>query len=104
MKEFFEQYYPLIIMGAILGVFALIFLIAYLLIKNKKEAIGFDRNIPDKEIVRRLLAYAKPYWKGFVFVLLLMVFSSRRFWVTTAMAGIPSVMRDIVPCFSSPAA
>ena len=75
MKEFFEQYYPLIIMGAILGVFALIFLIAYLLIKNKKEAIGFDRNIPDKEIVRRLLAYAKPYWKGFVFVLLLMVFS-----------------------------
>ncbi len=75
MKEFFEQYYPLIIMGAILGVFALIFLTAYLLIKNKKEAIGFDRNIPDKEIVRRLLAYAKPYWKGFVFVLLLMVFS-----------------------------
>ena len=75
MKEFFEQYYPLIIMGAILGVFALIFLIAYLLIKNKKEAIGFDRNIPDKEIVRRLLAYAKPYWKGFIFVLLLMVFS-----------------------------
>ena len=75
MKEFFAQYYPLIIVGAALGVFAIIFLLAYLLIKNKKESMGFDRNIPDKEIVRRLLTYAKPYWKGFVFVLLLMVFS-----------------------------
>ncbi len=75
MKEFFAQYYPLIIVGAVLGVFAIIFLLAYLLIKNKKESMGFDRNIPDKEIVRRLLTYAKPYWKGFVFVILLMVFS-----------------------------
>lgn len=75
MKEFFAQYYPLIIVGAALGVFVIIFLLAYLLIKNKKESMGFDRNIPDKEIVRRLLTYAKPYWKGFVFVLLLMVFS-----------------------------
>ncbi|MBQ2740550.1 MAG: ABC transporter ATP-binding protein [Clostridia bacterium] len=75
MKEFFAQYYPLIIVGAVLGVFAIIFLLAYLLIKNKKESMGFDRNIPDKEIVRRLLTYAKPYWKSFVFVLLLMVFS-----------------------------
>ena len=64
MKEFFAQYYPLIIVGAALGVFAIIFLLAYLLIKNKKESMGFDRNIPDKEIVRRLLTYAKPYWKG----------------------------------------
>ena len=71
----FETYYPLIIMGAILGVFSLIFAIAYALMKNKKEAIGFDRNIPDKEIIRRLLAYAKPYWKGFAFVLFLMIFS-----------------------------
>ncbi len=72
---FFEQYYPLIIMGSILGAFALIFAISYALIKNKKESIGFDRTIPDKEIIKRLLAYAKPYWKGFAFVLLLMVFS-----------------------------
>lgn len=71
----FETYYPLIIMGAILGVFSIIFATAYALIKNKKEAIGFDRNIPDKEIIRRLLTYAKPYWKGFAFVLVLMIFS-----------------------------
>ena len=71
----FETYYPLIIMGAILGVFSLIFIVAYALIKNKKEAIGFDRHISDKEIVKRLLKYAKPYWKGFVFVFALMLFS-----------------------------
>lgn len=72
---FFKQYYPLIIMGAVLGVFALLFLLAYALIKNKKESIGFDRNIPDREIIKRLLKYAKPYWKGFVVVLLLTIFS-----------------------------
>ncbi len=71
----FETYYPLIIMGAVLGVFSLIFILAYALIKNKKESMGFDRNIPDREIVKRLLHYAKPYWKGFLLVLALMVFS-----------------------------
>ena len=72
---FFKQYYPLIIMGAILGVFALLFLLAYAFIKNKKESIGFDRNIPDSEIIKRLLVYAKPYWKSFVAVLFLTLLS-----------------------------
>lgn len=72
---FFKQYYPLIIMGAILGLFALLFLLAYALIKNKKESIGFDRNIPDSEIIKRLLVYAKPYWKSFVVVLFLTLLS-----------------------------
>ena len=75
MKDFFEQYYPLIIVGAVLGVLSVVFLVSYLLIKNKKETMGFDRNIPDKELARRLLLYAKPYWKSFVAVILLMVFS-----------------------------
>ena len=75
MKEFFEQYYPLIIVGAVLGVISVVFVLCYAFIKNKKETMGFDRNIPDKEILRRLLAYAKPYWKSFVAVLLLMIFS-----------------------------
>ena len=60
----FEKYYPLIIMGAVLGVISLVFVLAYALIKNKKEAIGFDRNIPDKEIAKRLLKYAKPNGKA----------------------------------------
>lgn len=70
-----EKYYPLIIMGGILGALSIIFILAYCLIKDKKESMGFERNISDKEIIKRLLAYAKPYWKKFLFVLLLMVFS-----------------------------
>ena len=33
----FETYYPLIITGGILGVFSIVFIIAYALIKDKKE-------------------------------------------------------------------
>ena len=70
-----KEYLPLLIAGAIIGTFSVIFIVAYALMKNKKEAIGFDRNIPDSEIVRRLLKYAKPYWKNFVLVLMVMLFS-----------------------------
>ena len=69
------KYYPILIVGAIIGVLSIIFLIAYLSIRKQKEAIGFDRNMKDSEISRRLLAYAKPYTKNFIFVLLLMLFS-----------------------------
>ncbi len=69
------EFYPLIVIGAILGVLSIIFLIAYLSMKDKKEAIGFDRHMKDSEIIRRLLVYAKPHWRQFVLVLLLMVFS-----------------------------
>lgn len=70
-----HEYYPLLIAGAIIGVFSGTFILAYVLMKNKKEAIGFDRTIKDSEIIKRLLSYAKPYWKSFAFVLLLMLFS-----------------------------
>ncbi|MBR2454400.1 MAG: ABC transporter ATP-binding protein [Clostridia bacterium] len=71
MREFF----PLIAVGAVIGALSLVFIIAYLSIKNKKEAIGFERYMEDGEITRRLLRYAKPYTAQFVFVLLLMLFS-----------------------------
>ena len=65
---------PLLIIGAVLGVLSIIFLVAYLSIKNKKETLGFDRNIKDSVIIKRLLGYAKPYYKSFIIVLLLMAF------------------------------
>lgn len=71
MREFF----PLIAVGAVVGVVSLVFIIAYLTIKDKKEAIGFDRNMTDGEISRRLLKYAKPYALNFVFVLFVMLVS-----------------------------
>ena len=70
-----HEYLPLLIAGAIIGTFSVIFILAYAFMKNKKEAIGFDRNIPDSEIVKRLLIYAKPYWKNFILVLTVMLFS-----------------------------
>ena len=58
-----REYLPLLIVGAIIGTFAVAFIVAFATMKNKKEAIGFDRNMPDGEIARRLLRYAKPYLK-----------------------------------------
>ena len=55
--------------------FAAIFLAAYALEKNKKETMGFDRHMPDREIIRRLLGYAKPYRKYFLIVLVIMLLS-----------------------------
>ena len=70
-----NEYLPILIVGAIIGVFALIFVTAYAMVKNKKEAIGFDRNLPDGEILRRLLKYARPYWKSFLLVGFIMLVS-----------------------------
>ncbi|MBE6592435.1 MAG: ABC transporter ATP-binding protein [Ruminococcaceae bacterium] len=70
-----HELYPLLILGAIIGVFTAIFVFAYVFMKDKKEAIGFDRNMKDSEIIKRLLVYAKPYTKSFIVVFLLMLFS-----------------------------
>ena len=70
-----HEFYPLLVVGGIIGAAAIIFLIAFFSIKDKKEAIGFDRNMKDSELMKRLLRYAKPYWKSFILVLFIMMFS-----------------------------
>ncbi len=70
-----HEYYPLLVVGAAISTFAVAFIIAYVLMKDKKEAIGFDRNMKDSEIIKRLLGYAKPYKKEFAAVFGLMIFS-----------------------------
>ena len=70
-----HELYPILILGAIIGVFTAIFVFAYVFMKDKKEAIGFDRNMKDGEIIKRLLKYAKPYTKSFIVVLFLMIVS-----------------------------
>ena len=69
-----REYLPILIVGAIVGVFTVIFLSIYVYVRSKKET-SFDRNMPDGEIVRRLLKYAKPFWKDFALVLVIMLFS-----------------------------
>ena len=70
-----REYLPLLIVGGIIGAFTVAFIVAYAAMKNKKEAVGFDRNMDDGELVKRLMVYAKPYWKDFVAVLLIMIVS-----------------------------
>ena len=69
------EYLPVLIVGAIIGVFAAIFLVAFLLEKDKKKSMGWERNMSDREIIRRLLAYAKPYKGQFLLVFLVMLVS-----------------------------
>ena len=56
-----NPYLPLLIIGAFIGVLATAFILAYAFMKNKKEAIGFERNMKDSDIIRRLVRYASPY-------------------------------------------
>lgn len=70
-----REYYPLLVVGAIIGTIAAVLIIAFALIKDKKEAMGFDRKIKDGELIRRLAVYVKPYWKNFLLIGFLMLVS-----------------------------
>ena len=69
------QYYPFLMVGAIIGTLTLIFIIAYATMKNKKEAIGFDRHMPDGEIIKRVCKYARPYIPQFIISFFIMLVS-----------------------------
>ena len=70
-----REYLPVLILGAIIGVFTLVFVAVYALEKNKKESMGFDRHMADGEIIKRLLRYGAPYKMQFVGVFFIMLFS-----------------------------
>jgi len=76
MVDFVMEYLPVVIVGAIVGAFTVVFLMAWAALKKRKEE-GDDRerNMSDGQIVRRLLGYAKPHWKSFVAVFFIMLFS-----------------------------
>ncbi len=66
------EYFPILAVGGFIGLASVIFIAAYALMKNKREAVGFDRSMKDGEIVKRLLAYARPHIASFIAVLLIM--------------------------------
>ncbi len=71
-----RDHLPLLIVGAIIGVFTVLFCVAWAILKRHQEDMtDRDRNMSDKEIVTRLLRYAKPYKKNFVAVFAIMLFS-----------------------------
>ncbi len=71
-----REFYPLLAVGAVIGVVSIVFIVAYLSVKDRKEAMGFERNMSDGEILKRLLKYAKPYLGQFIFVLFIMLISA----------------------------
>ena len=76
MLDFVLEYLPVIIVVAIIGAFTIAFVMAWLALRRTKEkGDELDRKMTDKEIVTRLLNYAKPYWKSFVAVFFIMLFS-----------------------------
>ncbi len=66
---------PLIILAVTVAVLAVAFSVAYLLVKDKKASMGFERNMKDGAIARRLIRYAKPFYKLFILVGFLLLVS-----------------------------
>ena len=69
------EYLPILIVGAIIGAFSIVFLLAYAALRKVRDESDKERKMSDGEIVRRLLRYARPYWKSFVLVFFVMLFS-----------------------------
>ena len=70
-----REYLPIWIVGAIIGAFTIVFLLAYGALCKSKDVSDQERHMPDGEIIRRLMQYAKPYWKSFVLVFFVMLCS-----------------------------
>ena len=71
-----REYLPILIVGAIIGSFALVGILAYMALQKSKEKFDDnERHMEDKILIRRLLHYARPYWKSFVAVFFVMLFS-----------------------------
>ena len=71
-----HDYMPLLVVGAIIGTFSLLFTGAYWYLRRHRSAEDeFERQMSDWEIIRRLAYYGRPYWKQFVLVLVFMLIS-----------------------------
>ena len=69
------EFFPLILVGATIGLLSLCFIIAYFYVRSKDTAKEYDRKMTDLQIIKRLLGYAKPYWKEFILVFVVMLIS-----------------------------
>ena len=70
-----REFLPVLIVGAIIGAFSLVFIMAYIAISKQKDDSDSDRHMKDSELIRRLIHYAKPHWKSFILVFCIMIFS-----------------------------
>lgn len=93
------EYYPLIVVGAIVGLFSLVLLAAFLTVKDKKQTMEFERQIGDREIMGRLLHYAKPYLPQFLLVGAVMLFTMPMMWsLLSSLGGLRRRLRESFGC------
>ena len=70
-----DKYLPVLIVGAIIGIFTIAFLTAYIKVQRDKTMKEFQRNMPDSVIIKRLLRYGRPYLAQFILVFVIMLLS-----------------------------
>ena len=70
-----HNYYPILWVGAIIGVISTLLIVAAFVVKDGEKETGFERNMKDSEIMQRLMDYAKPFYRQFIVVGFLMLFS-----------------------------
>ena len=76
MLDFIYEYLPIVIVVAIIGAFTVAFLLAWAALKKSSDkADDRERKLSDRELIARLLHYAKPHWKSFIGVFFIMIFS-----------------------------
>ena len=69
------DYFPVLMVAAIILLFAVAFVIAYAKLKKATAKDEKERTMSDREIVKRLLGFAKPYKKQFALVFIIMLIS-----------------------------
>ena len=70
-----REYLPLLIAGAVVGMFTVVFLAAYAVLKRRIRKPAHERHMSDSYLIKRLLSYAKPYNREFIIVFLVMAVS-----------------------------
>ena len=74
MPDFLREFLPVVIVASIIGSLAIAFTLAWFALrKSKDETDDSERKISDKELISRLLRYAKPHWKSFALCLVIML-------------------------------
>ena len=81
-----HEYLPLLIVGATIGVFSVLFVVAWMVLKRTKLR-DFDRHMSDGEIIRRLLRYAKPHWKSFLLAFFFMLLAILHSLISPLLVG-----------------
>ena len=70
-----NEFLPLIIACAVIGLFTLVFVAAYFVLKRHVKHSESERHMSDAYLIRRLLQYAKPYTGQFILVFFVMLLS-----------------------------